>query len=263
MAYALVCAVALLASALTLLSGFGLGTLLMPAFAAFFPLEVAIAATAVVHMANNVMTLALVGKHADRRVLLRFMPPAIAAAVLGALTLLWIGRVPAIATYTIGASTHEITVLKIAIAAVILAFAIIELHPRFDQASVDPKWAPLGGAISGFFGGLSGHQGALRSAFLLRFGLSKQAYIGTGRVIAVGVDAARLGVYALGWSATGGLSARAGEVGWGLLAAATACAFAGAYVGSKLIPKVTMKGVRVVVGVMLLLFAGALGAGLV
>jgi len=36
-----------------LLSGFGLGTLLLPVFALFFPLPVAIAATALVHLANN------------------------------------------------------------------------------------------------------------------------------------------------------------------------------------------------------------------
>jgi len=38
---------ALLTSGLTLFSGFGLGTILMPVFALFFPLPLAIAATAV------------------------------------------------------------------------------------------------------------------------------------------------------------------------------------------------------------------------
>jgi len=45
---------ALLISGLTLFSGFGLGTVLMPVFALFFPLPLAIAATAVVHFANNI-----------------------------------------------------------------------------------------------------------------------------------------------------------------------------------------------------------------
>lgn len=47
------CLTALVVSGLTLFSGFGLGTLLMPAFAVFFPVEVAVAATAVVHLATN------------------------------------------------------------------------------------------------------------------------------------------------------------------------------------------------------------------
>ena len=51
--YVVVCATALIVAALTLFSGFGLGTLLMPAFALFFPVTVAVAATAVVHLANK------------------------------------------------------------------------------------------------------------------------------------------------------------------------------------------------------------------
>ena len=66
MMYVIVCFVALGASFLTLFSGFGLSTLLMPAFALFFPLEAAIAMTAVVHLANNVFKLALVGRKADK-----------------------------------------------------------------------------------------------------------------------------------------------------------------------------------------------------
>jgi hypothetical protein len=46
---------------LTFFSGFGLGSLLLPAFAVFFPIEVAVAATGVVHLANNLFKLALMG----------------------------------------------------------------------------------------------------------------------------------------------------------------------------------------------------------
>jgi hypothetical protein len=57
----IVCIAALLASALTLSSGFGLGTLLMPVVALFFPLELAIAMTAMVHLANNLFKIGLLG----------------------------------------------------------------------------------------------------------------------------------------------------------------------------------------------------------
>ena len=49
MIYLTVCSVALVASGLTFFSGFGLGTLLLPAFALFFPVALAVAMTAVVH----------------------------------------------------------------------------------------------------------------------------------------------------------------------------------------------------------------------
>lgn len=51
MDYIFIALVAIVVAALTLFSGFGLGTVLMPAFALFFPVPVA--ATAVVHLANN------------------------------------------------------------------------------------------------------------------------------------------------------------------------------------------------------------------
>ena len=84
MEYAIVCIAALLASGLTLFSGFGLGTLLMPVVAIFFPLEIAIAITAVVHFSNNLFKLALMGHHADRSILLKFGLPAVIAALIGA-----------------------------------------------------------------------------------------------------------------------------------------------------------------------------------
>nr|WP_051136025.1 TSUP family transporter [Sandarakinorhabdus limnophila] len=76
--------VAALASALTLYSGFGLGTILLPAFALFFPVPVAVAATGVVHLLNNVFKAGLLWRQADWRVVLRFGLTAVPAAMLGA-----------------------------------------------------------------------------------------------------------------------------------------------------------------------------------
>ena len=54
---------AFLVSGLTLFSGFGLGTLLMPVFALFFPVPVAVASTALVHVANNLFKLGLLRRN--------------------------------------------------------------------------------------------------------------------------------------------------------------------------------------------------------
>ena len=66
---------ALFASGLTMFSGFGLGTLLMPVVAIFFPVEIAIAMTAMVHLANNAFKVFLLGRSANRSVILRFGIP--------------------------------------------------------------------------------------------------------------------------------------------------------------------------------------------
>jgi hypothetical protein len=57
MTYVVVMAVAFIASGLTFFSRFGLGTLLLPAFAIFFPAEHAVALTAVVHFLNGLFEL--------------------------------------------------------------------------------------------------------------------------------------------------------------------------------------------------------------
>jgi uncharacterized membrane protein YfcA len=253
MLYVVVPAVALLASLLTFFTGFGLGTLLTPALVLFFPPEVAIGLTAVVHGLNGLFKLALTGKHADWRLAARFGGPAIFAAALGAWLLLKLETPAPLLVHARG----EITVLKLVIAALMALFAVLELSPRFAKLAVPPRWVPLGGLLTGFFGGLSGHQGALRSAFLVRAGLSKEAFVATGVVISVCVDFTRLAVYSTRFE-----KVSAQEHG-ALLALATAAAFAGAFAGSRLLKKVTLGGIQRAVAVLLLLVAAGLGAGLI
>lgn len=256
MSYVIVCVVALIASALTLFSGFGLGTLLLPAFALVFPVEIAVAATAVVHLANNLFKLALVGRQAKTRVVLALGVPAVPAAFAGAWLLGVFAVVPELARYTLLGLEARVTVVKLAIAVLIALFAMLELSPVSESLSFAPRWLPLGGVIMGFFGGLSGHQGALRSAFLLRHGLSKGAFIGTGVVCAVLVDLARLSVY-------GRSLPPLGREQLPLLVAATLAAITGAWIGVRLLGKVTLSFVRRLVGGLLLLLAAALACGVV
>lgn len=249
----LIPAAALFTSLLTLLSGFGLGTLLLPVFALFFPLPLAVLLTAVVHLLNNCLKLFLLWSHVDRRVVYRFGLAAIAGATLGAWALDAVGRM---------APLYEgvrVTVdpLRIAVALLMAAFAATELSPRPPGAAVHPRYQVAGGVLSGFFGGFSGHQGALRAMFLLRAGLTKEAYIATGVAIACLVDLTRIPVY-LASPLRGAVVAQ-----WPLLVSCTVAAFAGAYIGRRLIPKVTMRGVQVIAAALMMAVAGMLLAGVV
>ena len=252
---AIVCIVALLASGLTFFSGFGLGTLLLPAFALFMPLEHAIAMTAVVHLLNSLFKLALLRKHIDRTVLLRFGLPAVLAALLGAWLLSRLGTLPALHAYSAFGHRFEILPLKLVIGVLLLLFALIELVPKLRDMTFDARWQPLGGALSGFFGGLSGMQGALRSAFLARSGLDKQAFVATGAAIACVIDVSRLAVYA------GTLLAVFGTLDHRLLAGAVLAAFAGAWLGNRMLRKTTLRGLQQIVAAMLFVFGIGLIAG--
>jgi uncharacterized membrane protein YfcA len=258
--YIVICFVALVVSALTLFSGFGLGTVLMPVFALFFPLPVAIAATAVVHLANNLFKVLLVGRYADREVVIRFALPGVVAALLGAWLLSLFAGLTPVAAYFLGGQPHEVTAVKLVIGLIIIAFALFDLLPQLGGLAFERRYLPLGGLLSGFFGGLSGNQGALRSAFLIKAGLDKQAFIGTGVVTAVVVDVARLAVYGAGFY-TSQFTDIPTSIG-GLVAAATAAAFAGAFVATRLVAKVTMRLLQISVGVMLIIVGVGLAAGL-
>lgn len=262
MSYLIICTVALFVSALTLFSGFGLGTLLMPAFALFFPIEVAVAATAIVHLTNNIFKVALVGKMADFSVVLKFALPAAVAAMLGALLLNAMATVEPITQYFLGGRTCSITIVKLVIAFLIMVFALLEIVPGFDKLSFNPKYIPAGGMLSGFFGGLSGHQGALRTAFLIRIGLPKDVFIGSMVVSAVAVDVSRLIVYGSTFFSRD-FSILAERGGVGLVVAGSLAAFLGAYIGSRLLKKITMRAIQITVGVMLFVLSIALGTGLV
>lgn len=256
MEYAVVCGVALLASALTFFSGFGLGTLLLPAFAIFFPVETAVASTAVVHFLNGVFKLLLVGRSADLRIVARFGLPAILASFAGAWLLLHLAGSEPLFTYAAGRATGEVTIVKLVIGSILLLFSILELLPWFARLSFPVRSMPIGGLLSGFLGGLSGMQGALRTAFLVKAGLPKEVFIGTGVAIAVLIDLARLGVYARIFVQ------QRDQLHGRLLLAGTIAAFAGALAGNSVLRKMTMRGVQRVVAAMLALVSLALIAGL-
>lgn len=242
---ALIALVAGLASLLTFYSGFGLGTLLMPVVALFFPLPLAIAMTAVVHLCNNLFKLGLIGRHASIAVLLRFGVPAVLAAGIGAALLGWMSGLAPVYSYEALGQTRLVAPVKLVIGLVILLFVALELSPRIAALSLSPRWMTLGGALSGFFGGLSGHQGALRSLFLVKAGLDKHAYIATGVCIALAIDLTRLGVYARQWSA------QAHAFDWPVIVAATLSAFLGAWIGARLLKKTTLATIQRLVTVLL------------
>jgi uncharacterized membrane protein YfcA len=257
MELAIICLAAFIASGLTLFSGFGLGTLLMPVVAVFFPLEVAIAMTAVVHLANNLFKLLLLGRGADARVLLRFGIPAVLFAWIGAALLVDLSVGDAAIEYSLLGHVMSTSGLNLILGSLVLLFVVLELLPVMGRISFDLKYLPLGGVLSGFFGGLSGHQGAFRSMFLIKANLSKEAFIATGVLIAVLVDMTRLLVYGID------LFSERQEIDWVVVAAASLSAFIGAFLGRRLLKKITLRSVQLLVSAMLALIAIGLIFGLI
>lgn len=257
MEIAIISITAFLVAILTFFSGFGLGTILTPVFMIFFPVELAIALTGVVHFFNNVFKLFLVGKNANKEILLRFGIPAVFAAILGSLILLNISDLSPLFSYNIFEKHIQVYPVKFIVSILLIIFASIDLIPYFGNLQFDKKHLQLGGFLSGFFGGLSGNQGALRTAFLIKVGLSKEAFVGTAVVVSIFVDFTRLSIYSTRFVESDLIN------NFTLVLFATLSGILGSYIGNKLLKKITLRFIQISVAIMLIIISVALGAGLI
>lgn len=255
MEWVIIAIAAFATSLVTFFSGFGLGTLLAPVFMIFFPVDVAIALTGIVHLANNLFKLTLTSAHAHWPTVWRFGIPAVLAAIPGAWLLIVLSHSSPLFSYEIAEHSFSVFPVKLLIAILLIVFSVMELIPYFNRLTFGKNLLPIGGVLSGFFGGLSGNQGALRTAFLIKAGLSKEAFIATAVVVSVGVDFTRIGLY----------FSRISKIpiaeNYSLLIAATLSAIAGAYLGNLLLKKITLRFIQISVAVLLILLSLALALG--
>jgi len=135
--------------------------------------------------------------------------------------------------YTFSGYEFSITLIGIIIGTLMLGFSLWEIIPFLKNKSFGKGNLVWGGALSGFFGGLSGHQGALRSAFLIRLNLEKESFIASGITIACLVDIARLSIY------SSSINKETVSENYLLLFLAIVSAWIGAFAGSKLLKKAT------------------------
>ena len=247
--------VAFVAALLTFFSGFGLGTILTPVMLIFFPPEIAISLTGIVHFCNNIFKLSIIGKQFNKEVLIKFGIPAILFAFVGSYALFFISN-DTLFTYNLLGNNMNVSYLQFIIAIILIAFALIDLIPFFKKLKFNKSILPLGGILSGFFGGLTGNQGALRSAFLIKLYLDKTVFIATTVVISFFVDLTRIGAHLPNIQDF----ETSTYIVLGLLAILSAVA--GSFLGFKSLKKVTLNYIRNLVAIMILLIAFLLLLGI-
>lgn len=248
--------VAFAASMLTFFSGFGLGTLLLAFMLLYFPPEMAIGITAIVHLVNNIFKYLLTRHHIDSRLVLTFGLPAILGALLGAYMLQYLNELDPIYQYEWAGKLHFITVIKIVVGLVMALFVIWEWIPGFQKIQFKGNLLRVGGFFTGFFGGLSGHQGALRSAFLSKGELDKETFIATGVAIACLIDLSRIQYYARHFHT---LTLKNHQL---LIFLCIFAAITGSVLGNLWLKKVTEKFVQNTVAIMVLIMATLLITGI-
>lgn len=235
MSFIIIPLTAFLASILTFFSGFGLGTILLPVFTIYYDAPIAVGLTAIVHFLNNAFKMGLVYKNIDWKTVLKFGIPSLVAALLGAFLLKGLSTSTVnLFSYTLNDHVFNVSLFNALIGLLIIFFSLFEVVPYFKHLTFNKNKLIIGGLLSGFFGGLSGHQGALRSAFLVKLNLTKESFIATGTAIACIVDIARMSVYAFTFDFIHVQNNSR------VLLIAVLAAFLGAFIGNKLLKKTTI-----------------------
>ena len=171
--------ITILAAALTVPAGFGLATMLTPVVLLWLPPHEAVAAVAIIHGAHNAWKLKLLRANVDFTAVKRYGWALVIGAIIGAVLHSHIPSDPLL--------------LVVGIALIILP--ILSVTERWTNIRLPDSEDRIGGFGSGFFGGLTGHQGALRAMFLQKRLPDKVAYAATASILALAVDLTRIPIY--------------------------------------------------------------------
>lgn len=232
----LLLAAALFAGVVVAVLGFGIDSILTPLVAwQAGATKPAIVVTSVPHFAGNALRFWMLRRSLDRRVFQSFGLMSAAGGLAGALL------------HTIAPGLG----LKLLFAALLVAAGIVGVCGLSERVRFRGTAAWVAGAASGLLGGLTGEQGAMRSAAMLGLGISKESFVATATATALAVDAARIPIYA---AAEGRYFADA----WPAAVVATAGVLAGILWGRRLFDRIPQTVFSRLVSAALL----ALGLGL-
>tara|TARA_B100001146_G_scaffold77147_1_gene68389 strand:+ start:256 stop:987 length:732 start_codon:yes stop_codon:yes gene_type:complete len=177
--FLLACLGAFFAAALTVPAGFGLSTMLTPIVLLLMGPHEAVAVVAVVHGAHNAGKYLALRESVDVSAFKRYGIWLVIGAIVGALLQNQVPQDPLLAI----------------IGLFLVLLPLLSLSESWTGYRIPEANDRVGGFASGFMGGLSGHQGALRAMFLTRRLTDKMAYAATASVLALCVDASRVPVY--------------------------------------------------------------------
>ena len=203
-----------LAAALTVPAGFGLATMITPVVFLWLEPHEAVAVVGIVHGSHNAWKLKVLRSSVDYSAVRRYGWAMVVGALIGA----------ALNT----AVEADPLLLIVGIALVLLP--LLSISEKWTDYRLPETEDRIGGFGSGFFGGLTGHQGALRAMFLQKRLPDKSEYAATAAVLALVVDVTRVPVYVAleGWQIL--------DAGWLILGLALA-AVLGVQLGKRWLKK--------------------------
>lgn len=220
-----------LAGVIGTITGFGISTIMVPVVLLFLPLPETLLFVGVVHWFGDLWKMYFFKKGIDWELLIFFGIPGVITAFLGATLVL---KLPS-------------QLLSQAVGGVLIAYVLFLLVRPSFKIKKNFVTAGLGGAGSGFLGGLTGvGGGALRAVVLTAFNVPKSTYIFTSGLLGAVIDASRITTYF--WAGT----RISPLLSWGLIAFIPA-SLAGAWVAKNIVEKIPQGTFRGIIAIFLLL----------
>jgi uncharacterized protein len=223
---------ALFGGAVASVAGFGIGSLLTPAISTATGAKLAVAAVSIPHGIGTSIRFWRFRHDVDWKIVRTFGITSTAGGITGALLNTW-------------ASSRA---LEIVFGSLLVAAGASQMTGLAKRWRLRGRLAWLGGALSGFFGGLVGNQGGIRTAAMLGFHVDKRQFVATTTAVALLIDLARIPIYLV-------TQHEALAALMPTLAVAAAGVAVGTLFGEKLLARVPDQYFRTVVGV-LLVFLG-------
>ncbi len=212
------------------LSGFGIGTIMVPIFASFFPLPQTLLFVGIIHWFADIWKITLFRGGIRWDLIAAFGIPSIIGTYVGARLVFAVSP------------THLLQILGV----FLIGYALfLIINPTISIPS-HPITTTIGGALSGFCAGFFGITGALLSAFLIIFDLPKKVYLATMGMILLIIDSVRISTYVI----HGTLLPLSLLVG---LLVYIPCSALGAYCAKHVVDKVSARAFRTIVIIFLLL----------
>lgn len=169
----------LFASVIGTLAGFGASTVMVPVLSFFYPLPLVLVFVGIIHWFSDVWKMLLFRKHLKLKLILLFGLTGVITSFIGA----------KVVFFDLPFDLKRLLGLFL-----IIYVGFLFWKPKFT-VSKSAKYQAIGGAFSGFFAGLFGVGGAIRSTFLTAFNFPKGVYLATSGTIAFLIDSTRLTTY--------------------------------------------------------------------
>lgn len=218
----------LIAATIGTITGFGTSTIMIPVLVIFFPPVEAIFLVAIIHWFGDVWKIALFRKGFNLKLIALFGLIGLATSYIGAYI-------------SLGANQQILLRLLGVFLASYALFLIFQSRFKIPAGNV---MALSGGALSGFFAGMFGIGGAIRSMFLSAFDLPKAVYIATAGAIGIMVDSTRIITYFAGGTTL------PKELWYGLLLFIPT-SFLGAQIAKRIVDTIPQNKFRIVVAAFL------------